>query len=445
VEDLNPVSYPATYRPAASLRLSCGLGALMIVGFLAWAITQMVTGDQSWTRSSLAILVAIPTCLVLLAALWFFVGCQVWTTTLYLDRVETRGLLRRITLRRADVAGFGRAPEGTSFRSLRLVPRPPSRSPVIVTAFDREDFAFRAWFNGLSHLDAGNPWTAAGRAPKGRRVAAYGGVDAVEAVVVTELADPKWGPTPDQRRAAFNGARRLSHVLTWTALVLLLFDLITPASTTALILVMAIMPVCAFALVATSQRRWVLVGASRNPRPSVGLMIAASCILLFERAYGEAHIMDWPFALAAAAVIAVGFGAVGAFIERGPVSRTGRVAFMLVCGAFYGWGLVSEVNMRFDSSSVQPLKVAVINKAIAARMTGAGAWLSVTPWSTDAVTEVPVPFEVFQQAEIGDQICISPRRGALGLRWFGLSICDTEPAPPPRLPKNGAGASLHPT
>ena len=187
----------------------------------------------------------------------------------------------------------------------------------------------------------------------------------------------------------------------------------------------ALAPALALAWIVVSRGGWTLAGGPKDARPSLDPLIILASLALCLRSVFDLHILDWPAAWAMAAIVGLAFGLATLLTMRGAANQRVRLAVMLGVGLAYGWGLVTEVDARMDLSPATPVPVAVVRKwATAGRPETYN--LALTPWGqTASSVDMMIPAAFYRQVSAGDVVCVTPRRGALEIRWFVLGFCGT--------------------
>jgi hypothetical protein len=311
-------------------------------------------------------------------------------------------LWRTRQVRREDIASRRILRRPNSSAVLVLQFKDPAWRPVKLPLVFSLDTRFDAWFQSIPDLDA----------------------QAAAALEAEVRSDPELGKTPEERVARFAQARKIARNATFVAPVLYLWSSIYPHPYLLIIGLLAVLPWLPVALMARSPGVYQLTGAAASGRPDLAAALIAPALLFALRAFSDVHIIDWsaliPWAVAAAALLA----ASTAWVNRKPSPRWGAAIVILLAAGAYGFGAATSADAVLDASAPTIYKPAVLGKHV----TG-GRYrsyeLTVDPWGPrKSAEDISVSPAIFNQARVGQSICVSVRAGALGSAWYRASGCD---------------------
>jgi len=185
----------------------------------------------------------------------------------------------------------------------------------------------------------------------------------------------------------------------------------------------ALGPALGLAWIVASRGAWTLAGGPKDARPSLDALIILASLALCMRSVLDLHILDWPAAWVMAAIVALAFGLATLLTMRGASNQRVRLAVMLGIGLAYGWGVVTEADARLDLSPASAVPVPVVRKwASAGRPETYN--VALASWGQGASNvNVTIPAAFYRKISVGDLVCVTPRSGALRIRWFDLGFC----------------------
>jgi len=413
--------WPRVYRLSWSWRLGLiPFGATMaLVGFL------LVQTELEWLRKGMAARpMTVATVLelslsLLFAILMAFLVVPFWRLRLVLtsDTLDMRGLFGRRAVTKSAIAGVHllliRRGQGNLW--LRLAD--PTADPVLVSLMLRRDPAFTAWFASL-------PFDTRAVLREARASARRAAIDAC-------AADPRYGASPEARRARLRMLRGVGLGLTAIAFVLALWCLVAPRPNDAWPLGLAMALPWIALLTAWASRGLIrFIGPWRYTRPSLLAVLPTMALTLGVRALADdaRHVLGWGQAglvtvlggaiLVAAMALA---DAAGATLRRGAVTGLALAPFALVYA--FGAGLIA--NRALDRVPPQVDRVAVLERDVVQQGTKLEGWkLRLAPggpWRRGAT--VAVPFDLFNRTPIGSRVCVRQHPGRLGIPWVAVAPC----------------------
>ena len=181
------------------------------------------------------------------------------------------------------------------------------------------------------------------------------------------------------------------------------------------VIALALAPVVALVLVATSGGELVFFeGEGGLPKADVSMLVTLPLLALWLRSMDFAMI-DWiPACLAA--------GAVGVVVAGLALIRTdGGKALVVGAGAsLWAWSVGIEANVFATLGSTTFVRTEVVEK----RDTSDSNYLTLKPPLYRGVPkEVDVAWRFYQAAKPGDEVCVLVHHGAFGWRWWEVDFC----------------------
>jgi len=362
----------------------------------------LVSGRSPAGSSAAApLLIGLPP-LMLLGA--YLLG-SAWRAKLVLteDAIELHGLFRVRRLGRSDIAGRRMQQLNYGQTMTELVPNIPGTRPLKFSQSSmRSDALLDAWVSALPDLDARD-------------------AQASEAEIA---ADGELGQTPGERLARLAQAKRVAkafNALTWGAA---LWGFFYPQPYAAAVLVAAILPWAAIALVAKSGGLYRLDRRRNDVRPNLASALYLPGFVLLMRAVQDVGVLDWQRPLVYGALIAVVlcWAALRADATVGEQRITAAVLFALAC--VYGWGAVVLTNSELDRASGSDYRVQVFDRHYSRGSRSTSYYLRLAPWGPRrAPQDVSVPRGLYASAPPGSVVCIHQGPGALGIPWYVVRAC----------------------
>jgi hypothetical protein len=311
-------------------------------------------------------------------------------------------LWRTRQVRREQVAARRTIRRPNSTPVLELQFKDPARRPLKLPLVFALDTRFDAWFQSIPDLDA-----------------------QAAAALETEIRnDPMLGNTPEERLARFAQARKIARNLTFVAPVLYLWGSLYPHPYLLVIGVLAALPWLPVALLAKSPGVYQLTGAANSGRPDLTAALIAPALLLALRALSDVHIIDWsgllPWIIGAGALLGAGI----AWANRKPSRLWGSAIVILLAAGAYGFGAATSADAVLDAAAPTTYRPMVLRKHVTGGRNRSYE-LTVNPWGPrSSVADITVSPSVFNQARVGQPICVSLHPGALGSPWYHAWECD---------------------
>jgi hypothetical protein len=317
------------------------------------------------------------------------------------DSVEVHGVFEVRSLRKDQIAGRRLVEVRNSTPLIVIVPKDPAQRALTVSQTIRIDDEFHAWLQELPDQDALDE----------RRFAAE------------VAANPELGSTPHEREQRVAKLRRMTQGLGLAATGLMLWGFVYPHPYDFVIGALAVMPIVAL-LVAASSKGLIQINATRgDKRPDVTMALMLPGFALALRAFLDWRILDWPDALALAAGGAAAMALVLTQVDA--TVRKWGVALLLfaVVGFPYAYGTAIAANVLLDESEAQRFET-VVRKMHTTSGKHASWSLTIDPWGpVESVEDVEVSRKLYERLAVGDTVCVALFDGALGVRWFWVGAC----------------------
>jgi hypothetical protein len=340
---------------------------------------------------------------VVTGSLYLLVAIFQSATILTADEIERRDLLARRRMRRSDIAGYRILRPGNSFPTIKLQPRPSAGRTMTVVLY-RPNREFWTWFEGVPDLAE----------------------EELKAATQAALEDSDFGASIDERRRNLNQLNRIGGYGQAIGLVLLLWVTLAPQPYWLAILVAALAPLAALALVALTGGRFALYSLDARPKvaflmyPGLGLTMRA---MLDIHLYHFADVLGPGVPTAAAAVL------MSWAVDRRLARRAAVLAAFSLAAIAYAYGLVAEADVLLDRTQPAAFTAAVLDKRIShGKHTSYDVTLA--RWGDrkgdEQVDVGPAPY---RRLQVGEPACIWLHPGRLGVRWFRVDAC-----PPPAAP-----------
>lgn len=323
----------------------------------------------------------------LLSTFWFKI-------VLFPDRIEIEELTQTAVLSRQDIRGWRWLP--TSPPGLVFVHRDTSRRRLKVTQVFRLDPEFSEWLYTLPNLD-----TEDTRASK-----------------IEIRNNARLGATPGQRMKALAKGRRLATALTAVASLASLWRFVYPRPYEVTIAILAALPWIAVETVRRSRGLFRMDKSRNDAYPNVVIPYIFPATALMLRSVFEYNIIPsstvvW-FSVGIGGLLCLAAFAADATMRSNVISATALAAFSLA----YGYGVAIEANALLDRSSGTSYTANVEEKRIV-RGKATTYELELGPWGPIAKrNKLEVAPATFDPIQPGDVVCLTLKRGALGVNWF---------------------------
>ena len=322
---------------------------------------------------------------------------------LFADRLVRPGLFSSRELSRSDIAGVSKTFSSRSGSYFNIVPQPGRGDILSLAASLRDDPVFAEWLSGAP--DPAGVAKAADRA--------------------SVLADYRYGANERERAARLVLANRavigLSVACAAAAAWIGFFN---PPALVSLGLAAACI-IAAYALV-TAFHGLVVWLPSGGVRPSpLAALIPAGALSL--RGIFTIHLLATDPLMIAAGVVGTG-AALASYQWRN--ASISRLHVHLVVGGFaavLAYGAGAYLDALSTKSPVGSYVVAVQDKSVS-RGRSTSYYLDLAPWGDQPARSVRVSSALYDQVDVGSNVCIDRYRGDLRVPWFNVGLC-LKPAP----------------
>ncbi len=214
----------------------------------------------------------------------------------------------------------------------------------------------------------------------------------------------------------------------WTAFALFVWGVGYPHPYVVCIIILAVTPIVAIAIVQLSAGRLTLFDHVDDRRPHLFRLWILPPLALALRSH-DYDFVNWKEVLPACALVTVLY-AIATIITNGQARQNlslkdqiiGGVAIFLI-GLAYGWGLISEANGKLDHS-----KPIVFHTKVLDKWRGSGkshSWnLTIEPWGPVKVEDnTDVGRIMYDRTQIGQVVCVSLYKGSLGFQRYTIDSC----------------------
>lgn len=378
--------------------LTAGVGVAMIAVGIALAVSAPSDphGRGLWLQVALG-----ASCALFGAAL--IAAVAVDRVVLSEDAIEVRQLgFGRRRARRDQIRGL-RVVSTQYVRTVELALEPGTK-PIKIGLWHAMDAELETWLRSLPDLDAED------RARSEAEI----------------LAHTALGPNPGDRAAALVKARRIARVVEGVGGLAMVWGFVYPRPFIVLAAVLTALPLVAVSIVATGRGLYQLEGRRGDARPMIIVSIIGPGLLLALRTMLDVHLLDaWPLA-PWALVIALVLAALVVAPERDVRVRWKNALLLAPLLAVYAGGVLVLADAMLDRAPRETHRVEVLGRqAVGGRPP---SWeLELAPWGPVHDRDTyRVPFALFDETEVGTEVCAELGEGALGARWYVIRACARE-------------------
>lgn len=391
-------AWPRTYRPGVGTRVlvyACGaalaVGGLALLGWAAW-------GDAGASRVAL---IAAGGFVVLLGA-GAILALRSVRVVLREDAIEFFELGRRRRFQKGELVGRRVIPLQYGQRQLVLELR-MGRRPFKTGWLWKEDEAFTAWLAALPDLDAEERARA-------------------EAEL---LRSKELGASEAERAASLRRARRTARAATAVSVGACAWGFLRPRPYGLALGALAAIPVLVACVLLLGRGAYSVEGKRNDPRPDLGLALAAPGVVLMLRSILDLQLIDWrPPLLWTVLAAPVAVVLVLRAADPGARRRWYVVPLLALLAGPWAWGMLTLGNAVLDRGRGESFQARVVDKRIASGK-HTSYYLRLAPWGPVAdEDEIDVGRKAYQRIDVGDVVCPRLRPGALGFRWFRLERCE---------------------
>ncbi len=238
--------------------------------------------------------------------------------------------------------------------------------------------------------------------------------------------DEALGSTPDERKSALRYAVAWAVLLHFVAIlgaVALIFG--DESLRQGAVLLVALAPIAAVALVWHSPLLYTVFRAKADPRSELGFVLMISGAVLLFRCVGI-HMVSLQNVLAFTALLTLVLVAAFFNTMRSGAAVWGRMIALLFALGMYSYGLIVVANEISDHSKPVYYSTMVIGKHIA-RGKSTSYILDLAPWGpVQKQNQITVSHRAYYAAELRDPVCFNLHSGALHLAWYQVTQCTGE-------------------
>jgi hypothetical protein len=399
------VSYPRDYRYSRGVQFFLYVFAAIMGAAGTWMASIQI-------QQAASVVLLLSGLAMVLLAVYIAMSCAMSRLVLRADSIEMRGPLGSRMLRRDAIAGRRRQP--TRGKPILIVV-PKSGRPLRLDSGFKSDSVLNAWIDALPDLD----------------------LQERQASEAKLIADPAFGSSPKDRLDRLAKARQVAKVANGVTVAAVLWAYVYPHPYQLAILLLALLPWCAVAIVALS-RGLICFDTLRNDvRPHVALMLIMPALVLGMRGLLDINVVDvtrtLEFGFIAGLPLVFVVSLVGQRNQQRPWALP--LLMLLVVALPYGGGLVAVADVMFDHQASQVFQTQVLRKYIASGK-HPQPYLVLAPWGPEVTGgRIAVSRAYYMHAQVNTAVCVNLHRGAVGLRWYGVHDCTSVPnGDPARLP-----------
>lgn len=328
------------------------------------------------------------------------------------SRIEVRSALRTFTADRNGIKGLRRI--SNRYGNWTRIYLEGHGGAFNVSDSFRDNGELNEWLEGLPDLD-----------------------EREAAEIKQEVSDQysRWGTGSSEAESlnAFKQAKTWAVVLSVAAglaAIAVVFVTYPPLHTAAIALLVFFPPFGIF-LLHRFPLLFTMFKRKSDPRADLGVvaMLPGFGMLLSDK-NDPTHLVD-PFRLTYwIVIILVCFLAALVRVAWENPSRWGAVFGLLVFGGMYSFGVINATNTVLDRSGAQPYRTRVL-RMYETHGRSTSSHLRLARWGPLAYSEdVVVPKRIYEQLNVGDQICIGLHPGFLHAPWYTLHVCPEQLSAP---------------
>lgn len=314
------------------------------------------------------------------------------------QRIVVRSLFGERSAEISEVEGF-RTITSRNASFWRLYLKQGRGSITIQKWFDCKEL--RAWFQMLTDLDE-----------RDRKQV----LDEIE-------QNQELGATPEERLGALANAKKWNIVFTVVAIAAALaFGLGSGLLRNTTGLLLAVIPVQMIYMVHRGPLLYGIFKPKRDPRTDLSIVFITCGLGLL---YGNLnnHFVQISTLLEWAALVTI-LCCAGIFSSaRRSTQMWGSLFAMLLLGGLYGWGLAATADTVPDRATPETFATTVVDKhETHGRSTS--YHLDLAPWGPEQEqNEVTVSHSAYDNASIGDSVCLELHPGVLHVQWYRVVGC----------------------
>ncbi len=393
--------YPRSYGMSGGWKfVLCILGTVLIAGtsFLCYSLLR----TEPPQAHSEQILITLATFFGLIGA-YLIARALTFRIDVAADSIEVVQLFSRRRLARDQIAGWRITKAGRQSPTLRLETKEPASKALRVPLAIKADEAFEHWYSTLPNLDAAEAREAE-RALIERRYAHLSAIEQKQKV--------------ERLRAFASKAKFLPYVL---------FAAVIFHSLSVLALwLLAVTPWLSIVFVQRYRPLFLLSGRQVD----LPMLVIVPGLLLIA-ASSHLHVLDWRsmiFLTAAGAALLTG---AGVYADPSLREKKASLALFALMSCGYGFGAGIVVNALGDRSVPTIYRVEVLSKHISSGRSRSH-YMTLSAWGpVHEAKDVIVSSDVYSAVAPGEVACVHLNKGALGVAWYNVEGCGSDPCTRP--------------
>lgn len=387
---------PRVYRPSRGwIAFMLALGTLVGIPSIL-GVWYFGTGHETKGAREVWMMVGICLAFVLLSA-YLIAWILRYRVTLTNDAVEYSELLGHTRFSRSQFVGWRIQPSTPSL--LVLTPKEKGLKAAKIAMVFQLDESFCDWLDTLTDLD--------------EEIATASARDILE--------NSEIGSTAKERESAFERGRLLSKIVNGLGCVVGLWGFVHPRPYGLAVGALFVLPWAALEIVHRSRGLLRLDARKKDVHPNVAFAFLVPSMILMLRGVLDFSALSWWRLVAYGALLGV---ILCANVMRADASlRNKQIVALYVLAFCYGIGGVSVINGYFDRSDAVLYRATILGKHVSHGRTTTYR-LTLGPWGPRiAENAVEIPKEMYDVVNVGDPVCPSVKRGALGVAWYDVFGC----------------------
>ncbi|HZO20855.1 MAG TPA: hypothetical protein VFB37_00035 [Steroidobacteraceae bacterium] len=230
-------------------------------------------------------------------------------------------------------------------------------------------------------------------------------------------APPDTAPYPRSLRYLATGLNTVTIILVITVLAI-------SDTRPWLLVVLALLPWIAIALVARFQPIYRFGARRGDPHPDLTLPLMVPGLVMVLPVLSSLHTLDWKAPLAIAGVLGIALAGAAALVDPWFRQHRWNVLLVAVFACAYGYAVGMEINAHADPTDPRIYPVHVLTKHVSRGSKSTTWYLKTAPWGPYSQSqEVSVSSTRYRETQPGDLVCVYMGRGAVGIAWYRLDDC----------------------
>jgi hypothetical protein len=320
-----------------------------------------------------------------------------YRVTLTSNAIEYSEIFGHTSFSRSQFAGWRLQPSTPSL--LLLTPKEKGSKSARIAMVFQLDETFCDWLDTLTDLD--------------EEVATLSSRDILE--------NSDIGSTANERESAFERGRLLSKIVNAIGCAVGLWGFVYPRPYGLAIGALFVLPWVALEIVHRSHGLFRLDAHKKDVHPNVAFAFLVPSMILMLRGVLDFSALSWWRLVAYGASLAVVLCARAKWADSSLGKK--QIVVFYILAFCYGLGAVSAVNGYLDVSDPVLYRATVLGKHVSRGRTTTYR-LTLVPWGPrTGENTVEIPKEMYDVVNIGDSVCPSVKRGALGVAWYDVFGC----------------------